>query len=160
MKLRNALTLSLITLGTLFGSGIAKAQDQATYNTLQSLYGSKFAGSSATAAFWNQYLVSGSTFKQTSTTSLSAEIASNPSGHDLVLGTTGSIPIIGAVTGSGASASLFKYVGSGPNAFFTNVSGPNAPPIGSFSLSSGSLGSNPFAWNVSTLNAAGTILER
>jgi len=159
MKLRNALTFSLVALGTVFGSGIAKAQNQNTYNTLQSLYGSDFAGSSATAGFWNKYLAPGGSFTQIGTASLSAEIALNPSGQDLVLGTTGSAPIVGAVTGNGGSASFYKYLGSGTTAFFTNVTGPNSPPIGSFSLPSGSLGSGPFAWNVTSLKTPGTIYD-
>jgi len=159
MKLRSALTFSLVAVGTVFGSGIAKAQNQNTYNTLQSLYGSDFAGSSATAAFWNPKLVPGGTFTQSGTTSLTAEIALNPSGQDLVLGTTGHAPIVGALTGSGASASFYKYLGSGTSAFFTNVTGSNPPPIGSFSLSSGTLGSGPFAFTVTSLATPGTIYD-
>jgi len=171
MKLRSALTFTLIALGTFFGSGIAKAQPN-QYQVLQNLYGSDLAGSSATAAFWNKYLVSGSTFAAIgSNVSLKAEVAFS-SGQDMVLGTTtpggGGAQVIGALTGKttwaggnspydSSSASVYKYVGSGSNAFFSSTGqGGTTPPIGTISFHPAN---NPFAWTVSSLQTAGTIQD-
>lgn len=166
MRLRNALVCSLIALGTLFGSGVAKAQPN-QYQILQTLYGSEVPGSSATAAFWNKFLVSNSVSTAIgSSVSLKAEVAFS-AGQDMVLGTTtaggGGAQIYGALTGkttgnyNSSSATLYKFVGTGSNSFFSSTGqGGTTPPIGTISFHPAN---NPFAWTVTSLQTPGTIQD-
>jgi hypothetical protein len=170
MKLRSVLACTLAAFGTLFGGGIAKAQPN-QYQVLQNLYGSEVAGSSATAAFWNKYLISGSNFSAIgSTVSLKADVAFS-AGQDMVLGTTtpggSNAQMFGALTGKtvlgagnvydSSSASVYKFVGTGSNAFFSSTGqGGTTPPIGTISFHPAN---NPFAWTVSSLQTAGTIQD-
>lgn len=172
MKLRSLLTCMFIALGSLWGSGTANAQTPTQYQILETLYGSQFPGSSATAAFWNKYLVNGSTFSTVgSSVSLQASVAFS-SGQDMVLGTTnaggGAAQIYGALTGkttwaggnspyNSSSATTYKFVGTGSNAFFSATGqGGTTPPIGTISFHPAS---NPFAWTVTSLQTPGTIQD-
>jgi hypothetical protein len=159
----------MIAAGVLFAGGTAKAQNQ--YQVLESLYGSQFPGSTATAAYWNQYLTSGKTFLGSGFVTVQAEVAFS-GGKNFILGTTapdGSAyssygAITGSTTGTGTgpynSSGVHTYVSNGltgtvAGTFFQTGTGGTTPPIGTVGFTPSA---NPFSFTVSAL-PKGTIFS-
>jgi hypothetical protein len=143
MKIQRIGLWILAVLGAAISNGNAKAQTPNQYQILETLYGTYVSNSSATANFWNKYLVSGSTFtagNPANGVTVTTEVAFPKYPANWALSTTTpsgkNTTTFGGVTGTSA------WDGKNGNAFSNSAMRTYTYSNGTFSMQTGG-GSNP-----------------
>jgi len=182
MKLRTSPIWVLAISACLMAGETASAADPTRYDILQKIYGSQFAGSSATAAFWDQKLIADdkywSSLADDGSVTVAAEVKFSSGNYVLgIQNPTGTnFQAYGAVTGSSTWAGgASGFSNSGVKTYQLNgerdEDGNVVPGQGKFertgqnpSTPSGTINftptSDPWAWNVFKTQTAGFVPDK